>query len=179
VAIEGRKGHGVAILLHHSISDAASEWRSTRGAQALWVRIEGQALGLAGDLLLCGAYVNPASRGNGGGDALGDRFEAFGADLAEAAASFSHIITLGDFNASLATASEFADGPAELLAAFPALEQARQSTALTSQGRARGVNEAGRQLRAGQPDAQEGIGMAEIARDPLTVRGERPGHSVT
>ena len=153
VAREGRKGHGVAILVHHSISDAASEWRSSRGAQALWVRIEGQALGLAGDLLVCGAYINPISGGNGGGDALGDRFEAWGSDLAGAAASFSHIIAMGDFNASLATASEFADGPAQLLAAFPELEHSRRSTALTSQGRVRRVNEAGRQLQERCRDA--------------------------
>ena len=124
----GHKGQGLAILVHQSIQDSVQLWRRSEGVQALWLRVKGSALGLQGDLMVGGAYINPQSQRTNA-EVLSNYFHAWGADLSEAASVCPHLVVMGDFNAKLGKSSE--EFPPELLVRFPWLQNSRKDRGCT------------------------------------------------
>ena len=141
---EGRKGHGVAILVHNSVAGFVQRWAQTPDAplQAVWLRVQGVVFGVEGDVMLGGCYVPPQGPTHTEA-ATEERFCALRDDIDLALSQCSACLVAGDFNAWLGSSNEFDDECHPLLVAqFPELGMARAHT-----GSKANTNFAGRLLR--------------------------------
>ena len=58
VEFDGRKGQGVAIYVHNSISDLVHIWKVSNNIQIVWVKVCGSVFGVEGRVMLGGVYIN-------------------------------------------------------------------------------------------------------------------------
>jgi hypothetical protein len=66
---EGRRGHGVAILVHPSVADSVRLVQLGAGLQggalqSVWLRASGIVFGLGGDVMVGGCYIPPSTQRN-------------------------------------------------------------------------------------------------------------------
>ena len=153
VQLEGRKGHGVAILVHPSVADSARLVQLGVGLQSgalqsVWLRVSGAAFGLEGDVLLGGCYIPPQGA-NHSADETFESFAALHAQIDEALGDgCAACFVAGDFNARLGAQNEFDhDHYPEVAAQFPELGAPRMFPANgVGRGRSASADNAGRLL---------------------------------
>ena len=125
VEFEGRKGQGVAIFIHNSISDLVHIWKISSYIQTVWLKICGSVFGVEGKVMLGGVYINPQSAARSQSD-ITHMFSDLHLELAEAQSLSSHVLLMGDFNAHLNSEPDtFSEYHAFLKDIFPQLKQAR------------------------------------------------------
>ena len=123
---DGRKGQGVAVLVHDSITRYVRLWRRSVDIQGVWLQINGCVFGVQGDVCKGIVYLNPESSGRSR-DIVASMFDELLSDVALAQKSFGHVLLAGDFNAHLGKGDEFAYGHSALLARFPSLVTRRKA----------------------------------------------------
>ena len=125
VISEGRRGQGVAIFVHNSLTDLVRIWKVSDNIQAVWVKICGSVFGVGGQVILGGMYMNPQSSTRKESD-IGQMFSDLQLEVSEAQAHCTQLILMGDFNARLDQHPDpFVEPFSYLLEAFPQLKETR------------------------------------------------------
>ena len=184
VPSDGRKGHGIMVLVRNSLADFITPWTNSAqptNAQLLWFEIDSIVFGLEGRVCLGVAYINPESRARDTAD-VEQLFDGFDRALRHASNTFDHVLLLGDFNAHIGTASEFSDDTSPALARFPKLALPRPCTGITDTS----TNAAGKRLldSAASNDLIISTGRVDGDTGQRTFRGyngnasSRPDHAL-
>jgi exonuclease III len=125
VDFEGRRGQGVAIFVHNSLTDLVRIWKVSDDIQAVWIKICGSVFGVGGQVILGGVYINPQSLTRNESH-IRQMFSNLQMEVSEAQANCSHLFLMGDFNARLDRQPDPFDEPFSfLLESFPCLKETR------------------------------------------------------
>ena len=125
VGFEGRRGQGVAIFVHNSLSDLVHIWKISDVIQAVWIKICGSVFGVRGLVIMGGIYINPQSSTRSESH-IGQMFSDLHLEISEAQANCSHLLLMGDFNAHLDRQPDPFDEPFSfLLESFQSFKETR------------------------------------------------------
>ena len=156
---EGRRGQGVAILVHPTVADSTRLVQVGGGPQpgalqSVWLRVSGDVFGLGGDVMLGGCYIPPQGQ-NHSADETFESFAALHSQIDEAlGGDCAACFVAGDLNARLGIQNEFDDEHyPELVGQFPELGAQRRDAC----NRSPNANHAGRLLLDVAATAQQGM----------------------
>lgn len=115
---EGKKGFGIAVFVSPVCSDHVRILKVSEHLQCIWLACDKTMFGLAEDVVLGAAYVNPHSS-SFSARALCSHFTDLYEDVLYALQVSRHVLLCGDFNAHVGALSEVSDGHVNLLRDFP------------------------------------------------------------
>jgi exonuclease III len=118
----GRKGYGVAVIAANACADFLSVFHVSEDLQCVWLLCSKTLFGQEADVMLCAAYLNPASNQH----CVSDLYSNFADELSCAAQVTENLVLCGDFNAHVGRLSEVSDVHGRMLAAVPALHEPRR-----------------------------------------------------
>ncbi len=104
----GQCGQGVMVVVSRRLQPFVSCWRITPASsliQCVWLKVQGAALGLEGDVLLGGVYIPPATRKRPA-EVIRQAMLELTEEITSAQRVTPHVMLLGDFNALIGASPE-------------------------------------------------------------------------
>ena len=121
---EGRKGQGLAVLVHSTIKDRVSLWR--KSPHAIWLLCDKSILGRERDVVFGVVYIPPHDNTDERATHIEDAYVSISSDLADVLDAGYIPFVGGDWNAKIGVASEFSQSEdGEIVGRFPSLSESR------------------------------------------------------